>query len=344
MVMLYMPPAWLALVPIIGIEAYYGARRHQLSFRRALLAEAAANCFSTIIGIPVTWLAIVLMQVLTVPSGTGPAWLMPGARWWTIGSALLILTAAFYLMSIVSEGVIVRRFFPQLSRRAVRTWMVRANAMSYALLLLLLLTGFVAPTIAEPIYRVMEPVNEFIVGGTMSIAARVTGKTKEEPPLIEAIEDSNQKRTQELLAKGADPNQRNSYGYPALSIAAGIGDARIVKLLLDAGADVNAHSANLNDTALARAAGRGHPEIVRLLVKAGADLEAKDGSGWTPLFEAAMSGNSESVKILLDAGSNINARASSGWTALKEAQMRENENIVQQLKSAGAIDFPDGKR
>jgi ankyrin repeat protein len=207
-----------------------------------------------------------------------------------------------------------------------------------------LLIGPLAPKVAAPIFRVMQPINEFIVGGAMSIAAHATGNTKEEPSLIQAIEDSDPKRTQKLLGKGADPNERNSYGYPALSIAAGSGDTTIVKLLLAAGANVNARSVNLNDTALASAAERGHPEIVRLLVQAGADVEAKDGSGWTPLFGAAMSGNSETVKILLDAGADINARASKGWTALKEAEMRGNENIVQQLKSAGAVDFPEGTR
>ena len=342
MVALYVPPAWFALVPIIFIEARYGARRYGVRFRQALFAETVANCFSTIIGIPLTWLAIVLVQVLTVPSGTGPAWLMPGARWWSIAGAVVTLTVLFYLMSVFSEGVIVRRFFPELPRQTLRNWMVRANAMSYLFLVVLIATASLAPKLGEPVYRVMQPINEFMVGGAMWVAAKVTGKAKEEPPLIEAIEESNFKRTQKLIAKGADVNQQNSYGYSALFAAARSGDAKIVKLLLDAGANVNARSPA--GSALARAAQQGHAEIVRLLLQAGADVEAKDGSGWTPLFSAAMNANSETVEILLKAGANINARANNGWTALKEAQMRGNENIVQQLKSAGAIDFPDGTR
>ncbi len=342
MVALYVPPAWFALVPIIIIEARYGARRHGVPFRRALLAEAVANCFSMIIGMPLTWLAVVLIQVLTVPSGTGPAWLLPDAPWWSVAGALVFLTVVFYLMSVFSEGIIVRRFFAELPRQAVRTWMVRANAMSYLFLLALVGTASLAPKLGQPIYRVMEPINGFMVGGAMWVAAKVTGDTKEEPPLIEAVEESDLKRAQKLIAKGADVNQQNSYGYSALFLAAASGDTKIVKLLLDAGANVNARGPT--GSALARAAQQGNPEIVRLLLQAGAELEAKDSSGWTALFSAAMTGNSEIVEILLKAGANINARANNGWTALKEAQMRGNENIVQQLKSAGAIEFSDGSR
>src|SRR5437016_1743237 len=84
MVALYLPPAWLALLPIIFIESGYGARRYNFSFRRAFLAQATANCVSTVIGIPVTWLVILLIQFFTVSSGTGPAWLMPDPSWWAI--------------------------------------------------------------------------------------------------------------------------------------------------------------------------------------------------------------------------------------------------------------------
>jgi len=69
MVAVYLPFAWFALIPIIFIEALYGARRYHLSFSRALLAQAIANGFSTVIGIPMAWFAIVLVQVVIVPGG-----------------------------------------------------------------------------------------------------------------------------------------------------------------------------------------------------------------------------------------------------------------------------------
>jgi uncharacterized protein len=118
----------------------------------------------------------------------------------------------------------------------------------------------------------------------------------------------------------------------------------MAQLLLNFGANVNARSATLNDTALARAAQNGNGETVRILLGAGAHVDDRDGAGWTPLFNAALKGDLEIVEALLSAGADVNARSSSGWTALKEAQMRGHEAVAQRLKSAGAIDFPDGSR
>lgn len=73
MVAVYLPAAWLALVPIILIEAAYGSLRYHLYFPRAVLAQAAANSLSTLIGIPITWSVLVLLQFFTLPGGVGPA-------------------------------------------------------------------------------------------------------------------------------------------------------------------------------------------------------------------------------------------------------------------------------
>jgi hypothetical protein len=53
-----------------------------------------------------------------------------------------------------------------------------------------------------------------------------------------------------------------------------------VRLLLDAGADVNARDGS-DTTALHGAAGSGWNEVVSLLAARGADLRAKDGRGRT---------------------------------------------------------------
>src|SRR5204863_4585528 len=123
MVAIYVPLAWFALAPIILIESGFGARRFNLKFRRSLLAQTVANCLSTLIGIPVAWLVLVLIQAKTVPGGTGPAWLNPEPNWWTITGAFLALTIIFYFMSVVSEGLIVQCFFRDLPRQTLRRWM-----------------------------------------------------------------------------------------------------------------------------------------------------------------------------------------------------------------------------
>ena len=173
---------------------------------------------------------------------------------------------------------------------------------------------------------------------------RVSGDKKKEAPLIQAVQAGDLKKAKKLIANGTNVNQTDDVGFPALSIAAGRGDENMTKLLLDAGANVNAHSATLNDTALARAAQNGNRPTVSALLAAGAHVDDRDGAGWTPLFNAALKGDPEIVETLLSAGADVNARSSNGWTALKEAQMRGYGNIARRLKSAGAIDFPDGSR
>ena len=118
----------------------------------------------------------------------------------------------------------------------------------------------------------------------------------------------------------------------------------MTELLLKAGANVNARSVTLNDTALARAAQDGNEPTVRALLAAGAYVDGRDRSGWTPLFNAALKGNPNILEALLSAGADVNARTPTGWTALKEAQMHGHTNIADRLIWAGAIDYADSSR
>ena len=75
----------------------------------------------------------------------------------------------------------------------------------------------------------------------------------------------------ETLAAGANVNARGDDGGTALHAAAVAGEADAVRLLLAAGADVNARRNGL--TALDMA--EGHAEVVRLLRAAGASSGAR---------------------------------------------------------------------
>ncbi|MCI7698443.1 MAG: ankyrin repeat domain-containing protein [Akkermansia sp.] len=65
-----------------------------------------------------------------------------------------------------------------------------------------------------------------------------------------------------------------------------------------AGATVNTYQ----ETALKMAAAEGHTEAVKLLLAAGADVNARDMNGWTALMEASDYGHTEIVKLLIAAG------------------------------------------
>ena len=355
MIAIYLPLAWLALVPIILIEAWYGTWKYKLPFQRAVSAQTTANCLSTLIGIPITWLVLVLIQMPVFELGShvvpervvstlspiwGAAWLGPEPSNSLIGIAIAVLSVVFYLMSVAIEGIAVRRFFRDVPRKTIRNWMFQGNAISYAFLLTLFAGAQLAPKASGPLFEAMRPISESIINVGFWTANLIDNPEKKEPALIRALEANDLKKVQQLLAKGADPNQKDNSDFSALSDAASRGNEPMVRLLLKAGANVNADS----EDALARAAQFGNTATMRALLEAGANVNHRDSEGWTPLFNAAMVGNSDIVETLLSAGAEVNARTPTGWTALKEAQMRGQQHIVDRLIKAGAIDYPDGSR
>lgn len=83
----------------------------------------------------------------------------------------------------------------------------------------------------------------------------------------------------------------------AIHYASQHGDTRIVELLLDAGADVNATNRD-GQTVLYCAAGHGHAETVQVLLARGADREAKLSDGKTILeWLAQFPGDSRFTKV-----------------------------------------------
>lgn len=69
-------------------------------------------------------------------------------------------------------------------------------------------------------------------------------------------------------------------------------------------------------TPLHIAASKGNLELVRVLVGAGAFVDARSGSGRTPLHLACARGHAEAMCALLDAGADVTARATDGCTPL----------------------------
>jgi ankyrin repeat protein len=108
-----------------------------------------------------------------------------------------------------------------------------------------------------------------------------------------------------LLTRGANPNQGNAAGATPLMWA--IPDIEKVKLLIAAGADVNARSTNLQRTPLLIAATYpGSVEVLRLLVEHGADIHAKDRIGMHALGRATLSADVDVVRFLVEHGCDPN--------------------------------------
>jgi len=123
-------------------------------------------------------------------------------------------------------------------------------------------------------------------------------------------------------------------GTTPLMRAARAGDATVVKLLLDHGADARATTTRGNVNALMMAAdvgardedmtGRSKTEkdaveTIRLLVAAGADVNAQDGQGRTAAHGAAQWGLTSVVKFLAQNGARLDLKDRRGLTPLDAA-------------------------
>ena len=124
-----------------------------------------------------------------------------------------------------------------------------------------------------------------------------------------------------LLDAGADVDLRDFQGKTALSISVFREDPAVLQLLIGAGADVQART-ELGKTVLNGAVGPvDDPEIIEALIAAGADVNAKDNVGWTPLLAAAQSTeHPENIELLLAAGADATAKSYEGKTAFDYAQ------------------------
>lgn len=140
-----------------------------------------------------------------------------------------------------------------------------------------------------------------------------------------------------LLDAGIDVNAKNSRGSNVLIEASWAGKQEVVSyLLLEAKANINSTSST-QLSALSAAIGQKHETVALLLVDHGANPNVFDISGSTPLIEAAWLGQLTLVKTLLSKGANANyKRSDNGFTALKAAASKPE--IIQALKAAGATE------
>jgi ankyrin repeat protein len=122
---------------------------------------------------------------------------------------------------------------------------------------------------------------------------------------------------------------------PVLCVAALNGSARVLRLLLDGGANVKLTNKR-GWTAAHAASFRGHAESLRILLAAGADKEAKEERGFRPLHSGAQHGHAEVVEVLLSGGCAVDARSNEQVTPLQLAAQYGHRPVVQQLLLRGA--------
>jgi ankyrin repeat protein len=123
------------------------------------------------------------------------------------------------------------------------------------------------------------------------------------PALFAASQSGSYEKVKWLLDQGADINAMNHSGS-ALQAAARAKSKGVLELLLQSSSDVNAKD-HINLTALTLAAQYGFLEGTKLLLDAGASINATDGSQ-AALEKALFYCNKDVVRLLLQSGADPN--------------------------------------
>lgn len=127
-----------------------------------------------------------------------------------------------------------------------------------------------------------------------------------------------------------DVNDRNSHLSTALIYACLCGSKDTVKLLLDNNANVNDKD-NFNSTGLMVALCRGDKEITELLLDKGANVNEKNSLGNNPMIFVACYGGIELARLLLDKVADVNEQNNKGAAALSYAAENGHKDIVEFL-------------
>jgi uncharacterized protein len=150
-----------------------------------------------------------------------------------------------------------------------------------------------------------------------------------------AIETGIHLVVQCLIEHRADWSLKNKDGLTALHEAAKGGHLEAVRLLLKAGAGVNAQDES-GCSSLLIAIVRGFPLLVQCLIEHGAELSLPNIGGWTALHVAAEEGHLEIVQILLKAGADVNAQDENDRSSLQRAIVHGYPLVAHVLLDAGA--------
>ncbi|MEE4143199.1 MAG: ankyrin repeat domain-containing protein, partial [Halieaceae bacterium] len=138
------------------------------------------------------------------------------------------------------------------------------------------------------------------------------------------------------LQHGADVNTRDNNGVSPLFYAVGTHNLKLLRALIERGADVDVVSEANRMTPLLVAVENGDTAAAVLLLDHGANVNAGNQLGYSPLMAAAEAGQVAMVSLLLSRGANPRARDQEGMDASTLARKRGYREIVDLLAVAGS--------
>ncbi|OJD11271.1 hypothetical protein AJ78_07924 [Emergomyces pasteurianus Ep9510] len=150
-------------------------------------------------------------------------------------------------------------------------------------------------------------------------------------PLQAASAMGHTRVVKQLLEKGADDTLKKGGEWNPLRLATVGGHLEVVELLFNYATDIHIPS-----TLLPEAASRGHIDIVKLLLRRGCDPNVQDRVDGTALQSACTYGYDQIVFLLLENGADVNMRGGLNGGPLQAASSKGNLLICKHLLSKGA--------
>lgn len=138
----------------------------------------------------------------------------------------------------------------------------------------------------------------------------------------DALRANHTEAVNEILTRHPElANSADERGFPPLVMAAYYDGAETVKVLLDAGADINARDRSGN-TALMGATFKGYERTAGLLISNGADVNARNYNGATALIFTATFRQTEIAKQLIKAGADTQLSDANGNSPADHARIQ----------------------
>jgi hypothetical protein len=171
----------------------------------------------------------------------------------------------------------------------------------------------------------------------VKLGARINVRESEgDTPLMTAVSELKTTDIAGLLLDLGAKIDMQRDGATALDIAAFWGDKNHVELLLRRGAQPNVGSGECRSSPIANCAHDGNVEMLKILIAAGADVNAPK-YGWLPISSAALRRHKKFVHLLIESKANVNLRKDhKDFTPLMCAVRGGDLEIVRMLLSAGA--------
>jgi hypothetical protein len=187
LIAVFLPPMWLALIPIVVVEAAVNSRLLAVPFRRTLMPASVGNLVSTLAGIPVMWLVLATTELLCCGSAKGLStssakiyavtiqapWLIPYDRdfHWMIPVALFVFAIPCYALSVLIEAPFNAMAFTAIPKKSIWRATAAANLASYLCLALFF-------WIEMRFFRNLNIGNAFfepIINGFLELVFRIAG-------------------------------------------------------------------------------------------------------------------------------------------------------------------------